>query len=261
MVNMILNSLPIIKYLNELKVIETDIQYVQLNKILGSYHDICYHLYAGKLYFLGDEDVVITTLKASGFKADRFLFITINLLEDWEIIRPILYKSLKYYFINQDFIWKDKRRNQIFILKPLYFNRTQLVNEIYNESFEKLIVYEGFRYWLEFIDEALVLTLLPKVKPVLPLDSKMAPEKLRVQRKKFLDVPSPIMRKKGFSREFRKIALKPNYKKREVLNAIVKLLSNNDKKIVVPTGNLKEGLILSSKFITLNGIRVGFYEG
>ncbi|RLG19097.1 hypothetical protein DRN63_00385 [Nanoarchaeota archaeon] len=240
---------------------ETNIQFSQLNEILGPFHDICYYLHGGRLYFLGNEEVVSSVLKAHGFRASGVSSSNLELSTHWEIIRPILYKSLKFYFIRCGFIWKPIGRKEAFIVKPRTFQGLKLVHEIYNSYGKRLIVYEGFSYWLEFLGGELVLTLLPRVKPVLPSSLRLQPEDILANKNAFQVANPPLMRRMGFSKQFREIALKPNHKKRDVLKAIVKLLSGGKEEIIIPVGNLERGIVLEPSFIAVEKMEVDFYAG
>lgn len=259
MTELIINSLPVKEYPTEFEVTETNIEFTRLNKILGPFRDVCYYLHGGKLYFIGDEEIVSNVLKANGFRTLDISTINLDLFSDWEIVRPILYRSLSFYFTGHELIWKPVKKKQAFILKPITFEGERLVHEIYNNYEEKLIVYEGFSYWLEFLDGELVLTLLPKVKPILALSSRLKPEDIKSNKREFQEIAPPLIRKKGFFKEFRKIALKGNHIKRKVLKAIVKLLSNGKEEIIIPTGNLSRGLVFESNLITTEKEEADFY--
>jgi hypothetical protein len=256
---LVLNSLVLKEYPKEFKTLDMNIQYTQLNQILGSFHDICYYLHGGRLYFLGDETIVSTILRGHGFQVSNVSSTNLDIIDNWEIIRPIFYKSLRFYFIRRHFVWRPRRRNQVFILEPEEFGGVRLVHEIYNDYEEKLLVFEGFRYWLEFLEGKLVLTMLPKVKPILPFKSKLKPEDIIFGRESFQEVGPPLMRRRSFSSYFRRIALKSNYAKKRVLEAIIRLLSGGREEIVIPAGNLERGLVFGSEFIKTEEVEVDFY--
>lgn len=266
MSELILNSLILKEYPRDFKVADIKIQFSQLNQILSPLHDVCYYLHGGKLYFLGDEKTVDKKLREYGFTISNITSITLNPMNEWEIVRPVFYKLLRFYFIRHHkiFIWQPRKKNKIlkeaFILEPEKFEDVQLVHEIYNSSGEKLLVFEGFRYWLEFLEDAIVLTLLPKVKPILPLKSVLETQDIILGSKNtYLEAWPALIKSKGFYSDFRKIALKRNPEKRNVLNIIVKLLSNGKEEIIVPIGNLKRGLVFSSEFIKIEEMESDFY--
>jgi hypothetical protein len=256
---LMLNSLALKEYPKEFKTLDVNIQYTQLNQILGSFHNICYHLHGGKLYFLGDEAIVSTILGGHGFRISNVSSTNLDIIDNWEIIRPIFYKSLRFYFIRHHFIWRPRRRNQVFILEPEEFEGVQLVHEIYNDYGERLLVFEGFHYWLEFLEDKLVLTMLPKVKPILPLKLKLEPEDIIFGRDSFQEVGPLLMGRRGFSRYFRGIALKSNRAKKHVLETIIRLLSEGREEIVIPAGNLERGLVFGSEFIKTEEVEADFY--
>jgi hypothetical protein len=259
MAELMFNSLLLKEYPKTFKTMDININFIQLNQILGPFREVCYYLYGGKLYFLGDEQIVSAVLKNQSFKISSISSIELDLLKDWEIIQPIFYKSLRFYFLQHNFAWKPKRRNQLFVLEPKEFDGSQLVHEIYNSSGERLIVYEGFHYWLEFLEDKPILTLLPKVKPILSPKSKLEPKDIIFEKDSFQEVGPDLLKRKGFYREFRKIALKPNGEKRNVLKTIIKLLSEGKEEIAVPTGNLERGLVFDSNFITTEEVEADYY--
>jgi len=261
-----LNSLMLKKHPQDFKVIDINIQFTQLNKILGPIHDACYYLHSGRLYFIGDEEAVSTKLREHGFTTAYTSSITLNPVNNWEIIRPIFYKALHFYFVkhNSVSVWQPRRMNkllkQAFILEPTRFEDTELVHEIYNSSGERLIVFEGFSYWLEFLGSRIALTLLPKVKPILPLKAVLEAQDMVCNSKNaYLEAGPALIRSKDFYFDFRKIALKRNPEKRNVLNAIVKLLSNGKEEISIPVGNLREGLVFSTEFTKMEEVESDFY--
>lgn len=262
MAKLMTNSLVLKEFPHEFKTLKTNIQFTQLNQILGPFRDICYYLHEKKLYFLGDENILTRILSGLGFECSDVSQVTLHISKDWEIIRPIFYKCLRFYFYGRNFVHNPnnpKRRNQVFILEPEEFEGTRLIHELYNQSGERLLVYEGFRYWLEFMEEKLVLTLLPKVMPILPFKHKLTIKDITSNPSTFQEVGPSLMKQKNFSQEFRKIALKPNWKKRNVLEAIVKLLSDGKEEIVIPAGDIKRGLVLDSSFILIEEKEADFY--
>ncbi|MGC9014908.1 MAG: hypothetical protein ACP5KW_11085 [Thermoproteota archaeon] len=253
------NSLALKEYPQEFKTLDVSIHYTQLNQILGPSRDVCYYLYGGRLYFLGDEAIVSTVLRGHGFRISNVSSTNLDLINDWEVIRPIFYKSLRFYFMRHNFVWRPRRRNQVFVLEPEEFEGTRLVHEVYNDYGERLLVFEGFRYWLEFLEGELVLTLLPKVKPILPLKSRLTREDIIFGKDSFQEVGPFLMRRKGFSRYFRGIALKPNRMKRNILRTIIKLLSEGKEELVIPAGNLQRGLVFDTEFIGTEEVEADFY--
>jgi ABC-type antimicrobial peptide transport system ATPase subunit len=97
------------------------------------------------------------------------------------------------------------------------------------------------------------------VKPILSFKPKLSIKDILLNPLIFREINPALMRERSFSEPFRKIALKPNWKKLNVLKTIVKLLSNGKKEIIVPAGNIERGLIFDSNLITIKETRADFY--
>lgn len=260
MAELMTNSLRVKEMPSVVNAIQTNIQYPQLNQLLGPYHNICYHLHGGRLYFLGDQDQVSTVLDGHGFKQSRVEEIALDIDVNWEIIRTILYKGLKFFFLNQKTMWKPTMRNEVFFLQPRDFQGTLLVHEFYNSSGEQLVIYEGFRYYLEFIGRDLVLTLLPKVKPVFPVKGEHTWQPVvRAKGMTFIETRSDMLRRKGFFPQFRRVAVKENWKKRALLNTFLSLLKGDGDEFIIPVGNIERGLVLEPCFLTIVEGEEDFY--
>ena len=76
-----------------------------------------------------------------------------------------------------------------------------------------------------------------------------------------LEAHPSIIKQRGFYRDFRKIALKKNWSKRNVLRTFTDLLSDNSDEIVVSVGHLQRGLVLDSEFLTVEQVQRDFYGG
>ncbi|MGC9014396.1 MAG: hypothetical protein ACP5KW_08510 [Thermoproteota archaeon] len=266
MTKLVLNSIMLKEYPQDFKVVDIDTQFNQLNQILGSLYNVHYYLHSGKLYFIGNEEDIRMRLEKYNFTVSNIAPVTLTPIDNWEIVQPIFYKALHFYFMRHNSIWQPRKMNkflkQAFILEPEWFEGTQLVHEVYNNHGERLVVYEGFKYWLEFLGDTIILTLLPKVKPIIPLKPTLEKQDIIFFSKQpaYLEVSPNLIRSKGFYFDFRKIALKGNTEKRNVLKNIIKLLSNGKEEIIIPIGNLNEGLVFSTEFIKIESRERGFYD-
>jgi hypothetical protein len=259
MPELMINSLRLKEFPTLVNTLETNIQYLQLNQILGPVRTICYHLFGGKLFFVGDIEITSDILRGHGFSVSNIKSVNLDLIKHWETLRVVFYKALRFFFESKNFVWKPKRRNQVFIVEPKKYNDMTLVHELVNNNNEKLIVYEGFRYFLEFIDEEPVLSVIPKVKPIFPLVEASGMLPSFTPMKTFIDANPATIRRKGFYTDFRPIALKPNWKKRELLKTFSELISERSDEIVIPVGNLLRGLVVDPEFLVTEEVEADFY--
>ena len=259
MTELMTNSLRLKEFPLLVNVLETDIQYLQLNQILGPRRDVCYHLSGGKLFFIGDDKITSDILREHGFSISSLRTINLDLVHHWEILRVIFYKALRFFFLGKNFVWKPRRRNQVFITKPEKYEGVTLVHKLINNNNERLIVYEGFQYFLKLINNEPVLSLIPRVKPIFPLVETSATPLEFTSMKNFIEADPSTIRRKGFYSDFRHIALKPNWEKRQLLKTFSKLISEGRNEIVVPVGNLKRGLVFDSEFLVTEEEEADFH--
>ena len=296
-----------------MNIIKTDVNYPDLNRIMGSLFHVTYHLFSNRLYFIGDESEVEAQLASNDFEATFTGSIEVDIKKNWHIISIILYKAIRFFLMRKGFVWKPRVKNEVFILNPELYDDTQLVHKLFNINQEELRVHEGFRYYLDFIGSAPVLSMIPKVTPTLRVLStslpreitilcekhcevrdtcKLPKKKIRVSEYKIfqddsgfcphsksyiailgkrqytvpwhtlhLEAHPSTIRQRGFYRDFRRIALKPNWRKRKVLITFADLLSDNLDEIVIPVGHLQRGLVFDSDFLTIEQARRDFYGG
>jgi hypothetical protein len=308
MTELMLNALLVKKIPESIKVMETDIAYPTVNQFLAKFRDVHYFLHANNLYFIGDEEKVQKELTQGGFKAEFKDEMKIDLANNWQVTRPILYKALRFFLLSKNFIWKPRARNEVFITNPTMYEGTKLVHD-FNSG--EMFLHEGFRFYFEFMHNQLFLLLVPRVTPLLPIRTPRIPrqlvivcrkvcnikEKCRLPKKKIwaqsvrtfrsdsgfcphtdyyieisgnkqVTVPfwslhyeasSRTVRERGLYKELKRIAQKRNREKRNILEVFSNILSEAKDEIIIPVGNLNDGLIIHSDYLMIKEKEEDFY--
>jgi hypothetical protein len=310
---LMLNALLVTRLPESLQTIKTDMTYPSVDQLLAKFRDVQYYLHAGKLYFVGDRSKIETSLTQAGFSSEYEGEMKVNPIYSMEIVRPILYKALRFFLLCKGFVWKPKIKNEVFITNPAIYQGTQLIHRLENFSKEEMFIHEGFRFYLEAMIGKLFLSLVPRVTPLLPIKGPKIPRELvvvcerrecdkreecklpkkkveittaetfysdsgfcpyanyyvRLFAKKIITVPfwtlhfeafSATIRERGFYIDFKKIAQKRNFEKRNILNVFSDILSDNKKEVIIPVGNIKEGMILNSEYFSVEVEKEKFYD-
>lgn len=311
MTELITTSLQIKELPTSMNIIKTDVNYPDLNQIMGSLFHVTYHLVSKRLYFIGDKSEVEAQLASNDFEATLIGSTEVDIKKNWHIVSIIFYKAIRFFLMGKGFVWKPRIKNEVFILNPNLYGNTQLVHKLFNINQEELRVHEGFRYYLDFIGSVPVLSMIPKVTPTLRVSGSSLPrevtilcekdcevrdscklpkKKIRVSEYEIFQAASGFcphstsyvailskrqyvvpwhtlhleahprtIKQRGFYGGFRKIALKPNWRKRELLRTFANLLSDNSDEIVIPVGDLERGLVLDSELMTIRKVGRDFY--
>jgi hypothetical protein len=172
------NALEVTKIPAYLKVMETDATYPAINQFLGKLHDVHYYLHSNRLYFAGDEKEVERELVQANFKADFKGTLEVDLRANWEITRNILYKAIRFFLLNKNFVWKPRIKNEVFITSPMSYKGIDLVQTFVNFNLDKMFIHEGFRFYFDFIKGKLYFLLVPSMTPLLPIKELRLPGEL-----------------------------------------------------------------------------------
>lgn len=253
------NSLRLIEFPSLINAVQTSIQYADLNRVLGPIGRICYHLYGGKLFFVGEEEETCRAIRAGGFTVSDCNAVKVDLALHWEVLQVIFYKALGFFFMGKRSLWKPRRAMEVFVKEPKELEGVVLVHEITNYSDRKLIVYEGFRYSLRFVDNDLVLSLLPRVKPTIVQSAAAPALQMGLPLGDIVEASPAVIRSEGFYSGFRRVALKPNLDKLRLLKTFTSLISEQRDEIVLPVGNVARGLVFASEFLETDETEADFY--
>ena len=159
-----LNIFPIIEYPKKISKVRiySEIGYDKLNETIGSIKNLTYYYYQKDLYFLGDHEKLTEALKNNNINYENKIEeIEVDINNDFIILRPLIYKSLRWYFNSRGFIYDFRRKSVVFSSENKF---------TYNLN-NKLYVHEGFNYKLDIIAKKLVLTIFPRIVPTIPVEN------------------------------------------------------------------------------------------
>ena len=215
-------SVPSIVYSSEFNL--SYLQAIQFFKAKPIY----FHLSRNTLYFLGDPDLVGSTLEtldmASAIdeaKVDQD-FIKTN----WPVFRVLIYKVFRHFLYMKGFRFHSKFKNRAFMVKERRYGWRTLIYD-YSEQNKPAFVHEGFNFFLRLYNDEVFLGLNPCVTVTRDGVNCISPKDLSYN--KFMEFKTYFVDRRY------------NSKIREMFNIFVDMLCGEIGKIIVPTfsGNIE----------------------
>lgn len=96
MTELITTSLQIKELPTSMNIIKTDVNYPDLNQIMGSLFHVTYHLVSKRLYFIGDKSEVEAQLASNDFEATLIGSTEVDIKKNWHIVSIIFYKAIRF---------------------------------------------------------------------------------------------------------------------------------------------------------------------
>ena len=179
-----LNVFPIMKYPNTVNRLEilSPLRYDELNAIIGHISNLQYYNHENILYFIGDAKSLKASLDEVNVEYNEIDPLNVDIERDFHIMRVLIYKALRRFLTRIGFMWDPRRKNVVFLIRP----ETGLAKEInkkfkvefihdltgvHKGQFKTITVYEGFRYKLDLVNGDPILTIFPRVTPLIKANS------------------------------------------------------------------------------------------
>ncbi len=173
-----INMLEVTKFPEKIHAIKilSDMSYNELNNLISTTPYTYYFFHEKILYFIGYKNNVIDLLNKGDVIFEELEDIpAVDIINrKFNIFRVIFYKSFRSYLISRGFTWDYRRKNVAFVSKPNPKLKKEisnafdikLINTFFSRDSSILLIHEGFRYKLDLVEGKLMLTIFPRVTPL-----------------------------------------------------------------------------------------------